>query len=112
MMLKMTDLTARPDFSAGPLRVSSGRRLIEGPAGTMAVEPVVMKAFLLLLDAAGDVVTRDELFGKVWGEVFVGDDSLNRAIAQVRKIGPQVAPGLFQIERIPPHWIPYRRPDP
>src|SRR5205085_10743485 len=100
-MLKMRDLTARPDFNAGPRRVSPARRLIEGPAGTTAVEPVVMKAFLLLLDAAGDVVTRDDLFGKVWGEVFVGDDSLNRAIAQVRKIGPEVAPGLFQIERIP-----------
>lgn len=100
-MLKMRDLTARPDFNAGPLRVSPARRSIEGPAGTTAVEPVVMKAFLLLLDAAGDVVTRDDLFGKVWGEVFVGDDSLNRAIGQVRKIAPEVAPGLFQIERIP-----------
>jgi DNA-binding winged helix-turn-helix (wHTH) protein len=100
-MLKTRDLTARPDFNAGPLRVSPARRLIEGPNGTTSVEPVVMKAFLLLLDAAGDVVTRDDLFGKVWGEVFVGDDSLNRAIAQVRKIGPEVAPGLFGIERIP-----------
>ena len=59
MMLKMTDLTARPDFSAGPLCVSPARRLIEGPAGTTTVQPVVMKAFLLLLDAAGGVVTRD-----------------------------------------------------
>ena len=100
-MLKMRDLTARPDFNAGSLRVRPARRLIEGPAGTTSVQPVAMKAFLLLLDAAGDVVTRDDLFGKVWGEVFVGDDSLNRAIAQVRKIAPVVAPGLFHIERIP-----------
>jgi len=101
MMLKMRDLTARPDFNAGPLRVSPARRLIEGPAGATTVEPIVMRAFLVLLDAAGDVVSRDDLFAKVWGEVFVGDDSLNRAIAQVRKIAPEVAPGLFEIERIP-----------
>ena len=101
MMLKMRDLTARPDFNAGPLRVSPARRLVEGPAGSTTVEPIVMRAFLLLLDGAGDVVNRDDLFAKVWGEVFVGDDSLNRAIAQVRKIAPEVAPGLFQIERIP-----------
>ena len=100
-MLKMRDLTARPDFNAGPLRVSPARRLVAGPAGTTTVEPVVMRAFLLLLDGAGEVVTRDDLFAKVWGEVFVGDDSLNRAIAQVRKIAPEVAPGLFQVERIP-----------
>lgn len=100
-MLKRGDLTARPDFDAGPLRVSPARRVIEGPAGSTTVEPVVMTTFLLLLDAAGEVVTRDDLFGRVWGDVFVGDDSLNRAITRVRKIASQTAPGAFEVERIP-----------
>jgi DNA-binding winged helix-turn-helix (wHTH) protein/tetratricopeptide (TPR) repeat protein len=100
-MVKLADLTDRPDFVAGGLRISPARRLIEGPAGSTTVEPVVMKAFLLLFDAAGDVVTRNDLFGNVWGDVFVGDDSLNRAIARVRKIAPETAPGLFEVERIP-----------
>ena len=100
-MLKLADLAARGDFDAGPLHVSPARRLIEGPAGSANVEPIVMKVFLLLLDAAGSVVTRDELFGSAWGGVFVGDDSLNRAIARVRKIANQTAPGLFEIETIP-----------
>jgi len=100
-MLKLSDLAARGDFEAGPLRVSPARRLVEGPAGSANVEPIVMKVFLLLLDAAGEVVTRDELFGNAWGGVFVGDDSLNRAIARVRKIANETAPGLFEIETIP-----------
>jgi len=100
-MVKLADLTTRPDFAAGALRISPARRLIDGPAGFTTVEPVVMKAFLLLLDAAGEVVTRDDLFERVWGEVFVGDDSLNRAIARVRKIAPETAPGFFEVERIP-----------
>ena len=100
-MLKLADLAARGDFDAGPLHVSPARRLVEGPAGSTNVEPIVMKVFLLLLDAAGEVVTRDELFGNAWGGVFVGDDSLNRAIARVRKIGSETAPGLFEIETIP-----------
>src|SRR4051812_6411877 len=100
-MLKLADLAGRADFDAGPLRVSPARRLIEGPTGKAAVEPIVMKVFLLLLDASGTVVTRDELFGNAWGGVFVGDDSLNRAIAQVRKIAAETAPGLFEIETIP-----------
>lgn len=100
-MLKVTDLTGRPDFAVGPLRVSPARRLVAGPAGTATVEPVVMKVFLLLLDAGGAVVTRDDLFSKAWGEVFVGDDSLNRAVTQARKIAPLTSPGLFEIERIP-----------
>jgi len=100
-MLKLADLVDRADFDAGPLCVSPSRRLVEGPAGSAHVEPIVMKVFLLLLDAGGEVVTRDELFGNAWGGVFVGDDSLNRAIARVRKIATETAPGLFEIETIP-----------
>lgn len=100
-MLKLSDLAGRGDFHAGPLRISPARRLIEGPIGHANLEPIVMKVFLLLLDASGRVVTRDELFGYAWGGVFVGDDSLNRAIARVRKIAADTAPGLFEIETIP-----------
>jgi DNA-binding winged helix-turn-helix (wHTH) protein/tetratricopeptide (TPR) repeat protein len=100
-MLKLVDLANRPDFDVGPLRISPARRLIEGPAGSATVEPIVMKVFLLLLDARGSVVTRDELFGAAWGGVFVGDDSLNRAIGHVRKIAAETAPGLFEVETIP-----------
>ena len=100
-MLKLVDLANRPDFDAGPLRISPSRRLIEGPSGSAAVEPIVMKVFLLLFDARGSVVTRDELFAHAWGGVFVGDDSLNRAIGRVRKIAQETAPGLFEIETIP-----------
>lgn len=100
-MLKVADLAGRPDFSAGPLRISPARRIVEGPAGSAHLEPIVMKVFLLLLDAAGSVVTRNELFDRAWGGVFVGDDSLNRAIARVRKIASETAPGLFEIETIP-----------
>jgi tetratricopeptide (TPR) repeat protein len=60
-----------------------------------------MQVFLLLLDAGGKVVTRNELFDQCWGGVVVGDDSLNRAIAKVRRTGAHVAPGLFEIETIP-----------
>jgi DNA-binding winged helix-turn-helix (wHTH) protein len=105
-MLKLADLANRPDFDAGPLRVSPARRLVEGPAGSTAVEPIVMKVFLLLFEARGSVVTRDELFAHAWGGVFVGDDSLNRAIGQVRKIAAETAPALFEIETI--HRTGYR----
>jgi DNA-binding winged helix-turn-helix (wHTH) protein/tetratricopeptide (TPR) repeat protein len=100
-MLKLADMAGRADLTAGPLHISPARRLIEGPAGKTNVEPIVMKVFLLLLDARGSVVTRDELFGNAWGGVFVGDDSLNRAIGHVRKIAAEIAPGLFEIETIP-----------
>jgi DNA-binding winged helix-turn-helix (wHTH) protein len=100
-MLKLVDLANRADFDVGPIHVSPARRLIRGPAGSVNVEPIVMKVFLLLLEARGKVVTRDELFANAWGGVYVGDDSLNRAIARVRKIATEVAPGLFELETVP-----------
>jgi DNA-binding winged helix-turn-helix (wHTH) protein/tetratricopeptide (TPR) repeat protein len=100
-MLKLTDLALRPDFQLGPMLVSPARRLVEGPGGFVHVEPLIMQVFLLLLDGGGRVVTRNELFDQCWGGVYVGDDSLNRAIAKVRRIGAQIAPGLLEIETIP-----------
>jgi DNA-binding winged helix-turn-helix (wHTH) protein len=100
-MLKLSDLTVRADFQLGPMLVSPSRRLIEGPGGYVHVEPLIMQVFLLLLDARGKVVTRNELFDQCWGGVYVGDDSLNRAILKVRRTGAQVVPGLYEIETIP-----------
>lgn len=85
----------------GPMLVSPSRRLIEGPGGHTHVEPLTMQVFLLLFDAGGKVVTRNNLFDQCWGGGIVGDDSLNRAIAKVRRIGADAAPGLFEIETIP-----------
>ena len=39
-MLKLSDLTLRPDFQLGPMRVSPARRLVEGPTGEAHVQPL------------------------------------------------------------------------
>ena len=100
-MLKLTDLAQRPDFIAGPFTVSPSRRSVRGPEGEAHLEPLIMHVFLLLLDARGEVVTRTELFDQCWGGVMVGDASLNRIIARVRKIAKQTGPGQFAVETIP-----------
>lgn len=60
-----------------------------------------MQVLMLLLDAQGAVVTRNDLFDECWGGVMVGDDSINRAIGRLRKVPAEVAPGAFEIETIP-----------
>ena len=100
-MLKSSDLVSRSDFRSGPLSVSPARRLVVGPAGTVSIEPVVMKVLIALIDAKGSVVTRGDLFELVWGGALVGDDSLNRAVARVRKNLADVAPGRIELETIP-----------
>lgn len=100
-MLRRADLTSRADFRLGNLRISPARRLVEGPAGTRHVEPQVMHVFLRLLDAQGQVVTRDQLFQDCWAGVMVGDDSLNRAIAGVRQIATSSGSAAFELQTIP-----------
>jgi TolB-like protein/DNA-binding winged helix-turn-helix (wHTH) protein/tetratricopeptide (TPR) repeat protein len=100
-VLKPSDLTELPDFRQGPLVISPGRRLVEGPDGKLHVEPLVMRVFLTLLDAGGAVVTRETLFDECWSGVVIGDDSLNRSITMVRRIASATCPGIFEIENIP-----------
>ena len=100
-MLRRADLTSRADFRLGNLRISPARRLVEGPAGTRHVEPQVMHVFLRLLDAQGEVVTRDQLFHDCWAGVMVGDDSLNRAIAGVRQIAISSGSAAFELQTFP-----------
>lgn len=100
-MVKPARLAERADFAAGPLSVSPARRIVAGPGGEIQLEPITMQVFLLLLDSAGEVVTRDRLFEECWGGNLVGDDSLNRAINRVRRIDSATGPGLIEIETIP-----------
>jgi DNA-binding winged helix-turn-helix (wHTH) protein/tetratricopeptide (TPR) repeat protein len=100
-VVKPSDLATREDVRVGPLEVSPSRRRVAGPGGEAQLEPVIMQVFLVLLDSRDRVVTRQELFDAGWGGVVVGDDSLNRAIGKIRRIGEQAAPGLFKIETIP-----------
>lgn len=60
-----------------------------------------MFVFLRLLDAAGSVVTRAELFEECWGGAVVGDDSLNRAVRGARQIAADVGSKAFLIEAVP-----------
>lgn len=58
-----------------------------------------MQVLVALADARGGVVTRDDLLAQCWNGVIVGDDSVNRAIAEVRRIARATAG--FDIETIP-----------
>ena len=100
-MLKMADLAGRPDLTFGPVSVSPARRIVTGPAGAASLEPRVMQVLMLLLDGKGTVVTRTQIFDDCWGGIMVGDDSINRAIARLRKVVADVAPAAFEIETIP-----------
>lgn len=98
---KVADLTMRPDFRLGSALVSPGIRRLSGPGGTATIEPRVMHVLLALADSGGAVVSREALMQRCWGGQFVGDDALNRAIAEVRRAARAEAAGSFSVETIP-----------
>ncbi len=93
-------LAKRPDFRLGSATVRPSIREVAGPAGTAPAEPRVMQVLVALADAKGAVLTREDLIRSCWKGVVVGDDSINRAIAEVRRISRTVEAG-FTVETIP-----------
>jgi len=69
----------------GNTRVDFEALLIEGPAGRHSMEPKVMTLLRVLVENAGQVMTREELINQVWGVEFGGDERLSRAVSILRK---------------------------
>lgn len=92
-------LADRPDFKLGDALVRPSIRTLEGPVGHELAEPRVMQVLLALVDADGAVVSRDELIRRCWDGRIIGDDSINRAIAEVRRLA-RATGSAFGIETI------------
>ncbi len=69
----------------GSAKVDFDALQITGPAGDYSVEPKIMAVLQVLIDNAGEVVTRDALIDEVWGVGYGGDERLSRAISILRK---------------------------
>lgn len=96
-----TSLAARPDFRLGAAEISPSTRKVKGPGGETSLDPRAMQVLMVLAADAGRVVTRDALFRRCWGNAVVGDDSLNHAIADVRRAAKTAAAGAFAVETVP-----------
>lgn len=72
-------------FRAGELEVDRAamRAVLAGRALTL--EPKALDLLLLLAANCGRVVTKDEIFERVWPGVIVSDNSLTRLVAQLRR---------------------------
>lgn len=57
-----------------------------GRAGdTVRIEPKVMLVLIVLAEASGRVVSREELLATVWPDVVVGDEALTQTIIKLRR---------------------------
>ncbi|WP_162875418.1 winged helix-turn-helix domain-containing protein [Sphingomonas crusticola] len=88
-------------FTIGAFRVDPGRNLVVTPTGEISLEPKIMDVLQLLADHPGEVLSRETIIDTVWGRSFGTDESLTRAISQLRKVfGDSRSPPAV-IETIP-----------
>jgi DNA-binding winged helix-turn-helix (wHTH) protein/TolB-like protein len=92
------DLAREPDFRLGPLRVQPSVRQVEFGGHRQTLEPRILQVLVALFRKRGEVLSRDELIETCWNGVVVGEDSLNRCIYQLRKLGE--ASKAFEVETI------------
>lgn len=94
------ELARREPFRLGDTLIAPASREVRGPGGQAMIEPRVMQVLLALIDAAGAVVTRDDLIRICWRGQIVGEDAINRAVAGVRRVASVQAAGGFAVETI------------
>lgn len=95
------ELARREAFRLGDTLIAPASREVSGPGGQATIEPRVMQVLLALADAGGAVVTRDDLIRVCWHGQIVGEDAINRAVAEVRRVARTVGSGGFAVQTIP-----------
>jgi tetratricopeptide (TPR) repeat protein len=73
-------------FTVGDIELQPALRRVRGPGGERTAEPRVMQVLVALADARGGVLTRGDLNAICWGGRIVGDDAMNRAVAEARRM--------------------------
>ena len=72
-------------FRIGEFEVLPGRGILRRGDSEDAPEPLVFKLLMALAVRDGDVASKDDLVAEVWDGYPVGDDSITRCVAQLRK---------------------------
>ena len=86
-------------YTSGPWEVDLGRRELRSRGTPVALGNRAFEIVEVLAQAAGQLVTKDDLMERIWPGAIVGDNTLHVHIAAVRKaFGPdrgmlQTAPG-------------------
>ena len=93
------DLASERPFRVGRASVDPVSREAAFDGQSERVQPQNLKVLIALVRGRGKVVTRDQLVDQCWGGRFVGDDVINRAIANLRQFAGRA--GGFSIETVP-----------
>jgi TolB-like protein/DNA-binding winged helix-turn-helix (wHTH) protein/Tfp pilus assembly protein PilF len=88
-------------FTVGEWTVFPELNNLERNKRTVHVEPKVMQVLLVLCERSGQVVSKEQIFHRVWPDAFVSDEVLTRSISELRKAFEDNPQGPKYIQTIP-----------
>jgi DNA-binding winged helix-turn-helix (wHTH) protein/Tol biopolymer transport system component len=74
------------NFRVGPWLIQPSLNTIANNGTRLRLEPKVLNVLVYLAEHRGEVVSKDELIRAVWQDACVTDDTLTRAIYELRKV--------------------------
>ncbi len=91
---------ARQVYEFGPFAVDAAGGLLTRGGQPVPVTPKALDTLVALVERGGDVLTKDELMRRVWGDTFVEENNLSQNISLLRKALDD-GTGYKYIETIP-----------
>ncbi|MEM7359685.1 MAG: winged helix-turn-helix domain-containing protein [Pseudomonadota bacterium] len=103
--------TIEESFEVGEVMFQPSSNTIFRNGSSQRIEPRLMTLLLRLYQAAGEVVSRDELISDVWGGQPGSDEALTQAVSRLRREMGDVPGQANMIETIPKRGYRLRQPN-
>lgn len=81
-------------FTFVDITCERSQRTVEGPAGKRFLSPGEWELLYLLVCAAGQTIPKDQIKGKLWGELKVSDNAMDRKLSTLRRALREVGAGV------------------
>jgi DNA-binding winged helix-turn-helix (wHTH) protein/Tol biopolymer transport system component len=106
------DPSTRPpvDYYFGPYRFDGRLRRLYKDEELVVLTPKAADTLVALVERAGRLVEKDELFRAVWGDIVVGDDTLAQNISTLRRVLGDEANRSRFIATVPRHGYRFVAP--
>src|SRR5215467_7764149 len=94
-------LTQRSIYEFDHYRVDTGQFILCRMGLNSPLTPTVFRILVLLLEHAGEVVTKEQLVKHIWPDSFVEEGNLNRNVSTLRKALGEKPSDHRYIETVP-----------
>lgn len=72
-------------YRFGPYQFDTRNAQLEGPQGVITLRPMTVKLLHVLLDAAPDLVAREQLLDRIWGRQAVTTGVVSQSVRELRR---------------------------